>query len=190
VDSSSKINVGAQNNQELVYIGSYVSCNFILLLLLDFIYRGSLSSIFTTLIYHKVLISNKTEQDTEQDKQTKILVEQFTYILTQYIYTVLQWTMHDENMRTYLKNKTHYCSGMPWFCTHLRYIALETLTEGECCTWTGKLFQIDTPDYLEELLYNSHVYQTSLRICKGSLDKTILDEFDICRLKCQWMYTM
>ena len=40
---------------------------------------------FTTIIYHKVLINNKTEQDTEQDKQTKILVEQFTYILTQYI---------------------------------------------------------------------------------------------------------
>ena len=37
------------------------------------------------LIYHKVLINNKTEQDTEQDKLTKILVEQFTYILTQYI---------------------------------------------------------------------------------------------------------
>jgi len=57
------------------------------------------------LIYHKVLINNKTEQDTEQDRQTKILVEQFTYILTQYILTVLQWTMHDENMRKYLKNK-------------------------------------------------------------------------------------
>ena len=54
---------------------------YYLLLLLDFIYRGSLFSIFTTLIYHKVLINNKTEQD----KQTTILVEQFTYILTQYI---------------------------------------------------------------------------------------------------------
>jgi len=43
--------------------------------LLDFIYRGSLCSIFTALIYHKVLINNKTGQDTEQDKQTKILVE-------------------------------------------------------------------------------------------------------------------
>jgi len=32
-----------------------------------FIYRGSLFSIFTTLIYHKVLINNKTEQNTEQD---------------------------------------------------------------------------------------------------------------------------
>jgi len=53
--------------------------------LLDLIYRGSLFSIFTTLIYHKVLINNKTERDTEQDKQTAILVEQFTYILTQYI---------------------------------------------------------------------------------------------------------
>jgi len=39
--------------------------------LLDFIYSGSFFSIFTTLIYHKVLINNKTEQDTEQDKQTK-----------------------------------------------------------------------------------------------------------------------
>ena len=46
--------------------------------LLDFIYRGSLFSIFTTLIYHKVLITNTTEQDTERDKQTQILVEQFT----------------------------------------------------------------------------------------------------------------
>jgi len=42
-----------------------------IIILLDFIYRGSLFSIFTTLIYHKVLINNKTEQDTEQDKQTK-----------------------------------------------------------------------------------------------------------------------
>ena len=56
-----------------------------IIILLDFIYRGSLFSIFTTLIYHKVLINNTTEQDTEQDKQTKILVERFTYILTQYI---------------------------------------------------------------------------------------------------------
>ena len=39
-------------------------------------YRGSLFSIIcTTLIYHKVLINNKNEHDTEQDKQTKILVE-------------------------------------------------------------------------------------------------------------------
>ena len=53
--------------------------------LLDFIYRGSLFSKFTTLIYHKILINNKTEQDTEQDKHTKLLMEQFTYILTQYI---------------------------------------------------------------------------------------------------------
>jgi len=30
-----------------------------------------LFSIFTTLIYHKVLINNETEQDTEQDKQTR-----------------------------------------------------------------------------------------------------------------------
>jgi len=58
---------------------------YYLLVLLDFIYRGSLFSIFTTLIYHKVLIKNKTEKDTEQDKQTQILVAQFTNILTQYI---------------------------------------------------------------------------------------------------------
>ena len=61
-------------------------CMLLFLLLLDFLYRGSLYSIFTTLIYHKVLINNITEQDTEQDKHNKILVEQFTYILTQYIY--------------------------------------------------------------------------------------------------------
>ena len=48
----------------------YYSLLFIYL----FIYRDGLFSIFTTLIYHKVLINNKTEQDTEQDKQTKILV--------------------------------------------------------------------------------------------------------------------
>ena len=54
-----------------------------LIYLLYFIYRASLFSIFTTLIYHKVIINNKTEQDTEQDKQTQILVEQFTNILTQ-----------------------------------------------------------------------------------------------------------
>ena len=33
----------------------------------------------------KIKNNNKTEQDTEQDKQTQILVEQLTYILTQYI---------------------------------------------------------------------------------------------------------
>jgi len=43
------------------------------IILLGFIYRGSLFSIFLTLIYHKVLINNKTEQNTEQDKQTKIM---------------------------------------------------------------------------------------------------------------------
>ena len=30
--------------------------------------------------------------------------------------------MHDENMRKYIKNKTHYYSGMPWFHTHLMYL--------------------------------------------------------------------
>ena len=58
---------------------------FLKKIIIRLIYRGSLFSIFTTLIYHKVHINNKIEQDTEQDKQTKILVEQFTYILTQYI---------------------------------------------------------------------------------------------------------
>jgi len=47
--------------------------------ILDFIYRGSLFSIFTTLIYHKVLINNNTEQDTEQDKQIKLLVDDKYY---------------------------------------------------------------------------------------------------------------
>ena len=41
----------------------------IIIILLDFIDRGSLFSIFTTLFYHKVLINNKTEQDTNRDKQ-------------------------------------------------------------------------------------------------------------------------
>jgi len=45
---------------------------YLFIYLLDFIYRGILYWIFTTLIYHKVLINNKTEQDTEQDKQTHI----------------------------------------------------------------------------------------------------------------------
>ena len=67
------------NNQEQQYFLQF----FFFFFLLDFIYRGSLFSIFTTLIYHKVLINNTTEQDTEEDKQAKLLVEQFTYILTQ-----------------------------------------------------------------------------------------------------------
>jgi len=69
--------------KDIVQIESVAYLYF--LLLLDFIYRGSLFSILTTLIFDKVLINNKTEQDTEQDKQTNILVEQFTYILTPYI---------------------------------------------------------------------------------------------------------
>ena len=36
-----------------------------------FIYRRSLLTYFTTLIYHNVLINNKTEQDTEQDTAYK-----------------------------------------------------------------------------------------------------------------------
>ena len=62
-------------------------------LLLDFIYRRS---VLTTLIYHKVLINNKTEQDTEKDKQTQILVEQFTYMITQYIYIYIYKQYYNE----------------------------------------------------------------------------------------------
>jgi len=80
--------------------------------------------------------------------------------------------MHDENMRKYLKNKTHYYSGMPWCCTHLRYLALKTLTEGECCTWTGKLFQIDTPEYRKERLYNSDLGLGEYN-CKGHVDLSV-----------------
>ena len=35
------------------------------------------------------------------------------------------------------------------------YLALKTLTEGECCTWTGKLFQINIPEYWKERLYTT-----------------------------------
>ena len=74
----------------MFYHGMLVThSNLFIFILLDFIYTGSLFSIFTTLIYHKVLINNKTEQDTEQYKQTKILVEQFTYILTHLCRTLL-----------------------------------------------------------------------------------------------------
>jgi len=37
------------------------------LVFLDFTYRGRLVAYFTKLIYHKVLINNKTEQDTKQE---------------------------------------------------------------------------------------------------------------------------
>jgi len=53
-------------------------------LLLDFIYRGSLVSIFTTLIYHKVLINNKTEQYTEQDKQTNCSFDSEYFLISRY----------------------------------------------------------------------------------------------------------
>jgi len=77
------------DNDWFLYIDQAKSSAWqIYLFVLDSIYRGSLFSIFTTLIYHKVLINNKTEQDTKQDKQTNILVEQLTYILTWYIWTV------------------------------------------------------------------------------------------------------
>ena len=58
---------------------------FILFIYYTLFIKEAYLAYFTTIIYHKVLINNKTEQDTEQDKQTKILVEQFTYMLTQYI---------------------------------------------------------------------------------------------------------
>jgi len=132
---------------------------FYYLFLLDFIYRRSLFSIFTTLIYHKVLINNNTEQDTEQDKQTKLLVEQFTYIITQYIWTVLQWTMHDENMRKYLKNKNSLL---------LRYALMLHPLKVSCfkdINWRWMLYmnRQNVPIDLEE--YN----------CKGHVDLSILE---------------
>jgi len=41
--------------------------NFTSSCFLDFTYRGRLVAYFTKLIYHKVLINNKTEQDTKQE---------------------------------------------------------------------------------------------------------------------------
>ena len=61
-------------------------CIYFIYLFIRLYDRGSLFRIFTTLIYHKVLSNNKTEQDTEQDKHTKILVEQFTYIVLCSVY--------------------------------------------------------------------------------------------------------
>ena len=63
---------------------------------------------------------------------------------------------------------------MPWFCTHLRYLALKTLTEGGCCQWTGKLFQIDTPEYWKECLYKSDLGLGEY-YCKGHIDLSILE---------------
>ena len=69
----------------------------------------------------------------------------------------------------YLKNKNTLYSGMPCVCTYLRYLALETLTKGECCTWTGKLFKIDTPEYWKERLYNSDIGLGEYN-CKGNVN--------------------
>ena len=90
--------------------------------------------------------------------------------------------MHDENMRIYQKNKAHYYSGMPWVCTHLRYLALKTLTEGEYCTWTGKLFQIDTPEYWKERLYNYDLGLGEYN-CKRHLDLSILERISDVKVK-------
>ena len=59
--------------------------------------------------------------------------------------------MHDENMRTYLKNQN---TLLLKYALILHPLALKTLTEGEWCTRTGKLFQIDTPEYWKERLYS------------------------------------
>ena len=72
------------------------------------------------------------------------------------------------------RTKTHYYSGMPWCCTHLRYLALKTLTEGECCTWKGKLFKINTPEYWKERLYNSDLDLGECN-CKGHVDLSIIE---------------
>ena len=77
---------------------------------------------------------------------------------------------------------------MPWFCTHLRYLALKTLTEGECSTWTGKLFQIDTPDYWKERLYNSDLGLGEYN-CKGHVDLSILERTSDVKVKGVLKYT-
>ena len=80
------------------------------------------------------------------------------------------------------RTKTHYYSGMPWCCTHLRYLALKTLTEGECCTWTGKLFQIDIPEYWKERLYNSDLGLREYN-CKGHIVLSILEWISDVKVK-------
>ena len=81
-----RVDIGTHLTIAIIRSDQYIRINrFLFFILWDFIYRGSLFSIFTTLIYHKVPINNNTEQDTEQDKQKIILMERFTYILTQYI---------------------------------------------------------------------------------------------------------
>ena len=76
--SVNTINTASHNKLYTIMYISVFYCDLIIihflfiyyyLLLLDFIYRGSLFSIFTTLIYQMVLINNKTEQDTEQDNR-------------------------------------------------------------------------------------------------------------------------
>ena len=81
------------------------------------------------------------------------------------------WWKHEKISK---EQKTRYYSGMPWCCTHLRYLALKTLTEVECCTWTGKLFQIDTTEYWKERLYNSDLGLGEYN-CKGHVDLSILE---------------
>ena len=77
---------------------------------------------------------------------------------------------------------------MPWFCTHLRYLALKTLTEVECCNWTGKLFQIDTPEYWKERLYNSDLGLGKYK-CKGHVDLSILEWISDVKVKGVLKYT-
>jgi len=86
--------------------------------------------------------------------------------------------MHDENKRTYLKNKTHTITQV----CHLRYLALKTLTEGECCTWTGKLFQIDTHENWKERLYNSDLGLGEYN-CKGHVDLSIVEWISDVKVK-------
>jgi len=71
---------------------------------------------------------------------------------------------------------------MPWLFTHLRYLALKTLTEGECCTWTGKWFQIDTPEYWNERLYNSDLGLGEYN-CKGHVDNSSLEWISDVKVK-------
>jgi len=63
---------------------------------------------------------------------------------------------------------------MTQVCPYLHPLALKTLTEGECCTWTGKSFQIDTPEYWKELLYNSDLGLGEYN-CKWHVDVSILE---------------
>ena len=66
---------------------------FIIIILFDFIYRESLFSIFTTLFYHKVLINNKTEQDTNQDKQRSDN-RSYYWPVNESLYYKLEYSLH------------------------------------------------------------------------------------------------